>query len=493
MAETHDDVIDFAGDFRLKSLVIHNHKGEGFTSSQRGVDIKLLMTEFNIYEGIYKTAITGSIVVTDTINLIGRLPIQGTERLSFKLTTPGSHKDAHIIDCTERSGHPMHIYKLTDKQQVSEGVQIYTLHFCSREFLRNVRTKVSQSYTGTFDSMVKSIFKDKDYLDSRKKLFTEKTRNQDKVVIPNLTPFAAIGLLSKRALADDKKGAGFHFYETTKGFHFRSWESMCVTKDKQPRDIKQVFRHFMSKMDDPNLNPEKGHDRPDKIVHAFTNVEQYRFINNFHDVAANTALGTYGHRVITHNIFDKSYRIDDYNYHNSFGTTEHTDKKSGNSSLNFGIVKTPVDYDDKGVSDYPESRISVQPTTRFAHGEDTGTFGIDVAQDGIIEGARQAQQNQVHAGTKLELLIKGQSALQPGDLIEFQIRSIDSANTDGEHDPQYAGRYVITKIRHRVTSDDYVQVLECVKDSPFKAYGSTWEKTFYGIASSSQAKLRDID
>ena len=491
----HDDVRDFAGDFNLKSIVIHNHAGEGFDSSQRGVDIKKLVVEFNIYESIYKSAITGSIVIADTINLIGRLPIQGTERLSFKLATPGAHADEHLIDCTERTGHPMHIYKLTDRQQVSEGQQTYTLHFCSREFLRNMRTKVSQTYSGTFDTMVQSIFQDKDYLDSRKTLFSEKTRNQDKITIPNLNPFAAIELISRRSLANERKGAGYHFYETSKGFHFRSFESMCVEKGGQPRDIKQVFRYFMSKMTDENLIPEKGESEVSKIRHDYTNVEQYRFINNFHDVAANTALGTYGHRVITHNIFDKSYKIDDYNYHESFLDTKHTDK----GYRNYAIVDTPVDWDtkdegegNKGVSDYPESRVTVQPSTRFAHNEDTGSFGIDSAQDGIIEGQRLAQENQVHAGTKLELLVKGESALEAGDVIEFQIRSVDANNPDGEVDPQYAGRYIITKIRHRVTKEDYVQVLECTKDSPFKPYASSSDKYFYGRSVREISKFKDI-
>ena len=39
--------------------------------------------------------------------------------------------------------------------------------------------------------------------------------------------------------------------------------------------------------------------------------------------------------------------------------TQHTE---GN---NLPIVDTPVDYDDKGVSDYPESRVTVMPTTQI--------------------------------------------------------------------------------------------------------------------------------
>ena len=45
----------------------------------------------------------------------------------------------------------------------------------------------------------------------------------------------------------------------------------------------------------------------DKMNHDYQSVESYRFVNNFHDIAANTALGTYAHKAITYNLFDKSY------------------------------------------------------------------------------------------------------------------------------------------------------------------------------------------
>ena len=68
-------------------------------------------------------------------------------------------------------------------------------------------------------------------------------------------------------------------------------------------------------------------------------------------------------------------------------------------------------------------------------------------------------------GTALKLVVKGQSYLEPGDLIEFNIRPIDADNTDIEEDHRYSGQYVITKIRHQITSDIYTMVLECAKDS----------------------------
>ena len=475
--EAHADNIQFAGDYRLDGIILHNHNNEGIDEFDEGIDIQKLVVEFNIFESINKNSITGSIVIADSINLIGKLPIQGTERLSFKLSTPGAHEESHIVDCSVRTGHPMHIYKLTNKQQANEGTQVYTLHFCSREFLRNLRTKVSETFEGTMDQMVTKILGDENYLDSRKTLFYQKTRNQNKITMPNIKPFKAIEMLCKKALADDSKSAGYHFYQTTKGFHFRSFESMCADSRGNPREIKQEFNYMpMNLNNEKVLGPRHLNDKPvDKVIHDYTSVESYKFINNFHDVAMNQAVGTYGHRVITHNIFNKSYKISDYHYHNYFNDTKHTD------GPNPAIVDTPVDYDDKSVSDYPESRVSVMPTTQYTHGEDTGSFGQDVEQDGITEAARVSQKNSVSAGTNLKLTVKGQSYLEPGDVIKFNILSVENkVNSDGALDPQYAGRYIISKIRHRVTNDEYIQVLECSKDSVFKPYTNDSEISFKG-------------
>jgi len=479
--DANDDSIKFAGDYKMTSIHLHSHANSGFTSDEDGVNIQKLVVEMNIFESIDKNSVTGSLVIVDSINLIGNLPIQGTERLSFKLSTPGAHQEGHIVDCSEETGNPMHIYKLTDKKQLNEGSCSYVLHFCSREFLRNLRTRVSEALTGTIDQMVTKILNDENYLDSKRKLFYQKTRNQDKIVIPNMKPFQAIEMLAKRALADqtESSSAGYHFYQTTKGFHFRSFESMCVNAYGQPRQVKQEFNYMPINLRDPQITDIGRHRGQlaagDKILHDLTSVEDYRFINNFHDVAMNQAAGTYAHRVITHNLFNKSYKESNYHYHNRFEQTKHTD------GPNPAVVDTPVDFDNKGVSDYPESRLTVMPTTQYAHDEDTGAFGIDVEQDGITEAARVSQRNSISAGTKLKLTIKGQSYLQVGDVIQFNILSVENkVQSEGKLDPHYSGRYIIEKMRHRVTTNEYIQVIECAKDSVVNAYSKYTRKTFEG-------------
>jgi len=490
---------EFAGDYDLQYIHLHNHRGEGLENGTRGENISAMVIELNVYESLYNHAITGSLVIVDTRNLIGNLPIQGTERLSFRLATKlDTYSSADSIDFTEERGNPMHVYKLANREQVNDTTQSYTLHFCSREFLRNMRTKVSESFTGRMDEAVYSIFKRPEYLDSKKKLFFQKTRNQDKIVIPNVSPVDAIKLLAKRSLPSNLKdtgGAGYLFYETTKGFHFRSWESLCADKNGTPRDAEQRYRFVQAKTGPNPHDNSKTKDREDRVTDGYRNVRDYKFINNFHDVATNTRLGTYGHRVITHNIYDKSYREDDYHYHNRWNQTNHLE-------INPAITESPVDYDtkegtpyNKGVSDYPESRVSLQSTARFTHDENTGNFGTPIEDDGKLEGARRGQINNIHLGTKLQMTVNGQTRLQAGDVIDFDLQSVENKDTSGGRlDPQYSGRYIITDIRHRVAQEKFLQVLTCVKDSSKEGYGYESGKSFTEISGGTPKRTpRTID
>ena len=206
---------DKAGDYNLSHIDLINHKGEI-------IDLKYIVIEMNIYESIYKNAVTGSIVITDAKNQIGRLEIQGLERIAFKLASPGITDAEDLLDASVETGEPFHVYKITDRKQIGPGVMQYTLHFGSREFMRNLRTKVSQAYDGRLDMSVLQILTDEEYLDSKKQISFEPCGNSDKIVIPNLRPFDAINMIARKALPEKSNGVGYYFYETTKGIYFRS-------------------------------------------------------------------------------------------------------------------------------------------------------------------------------------------------------------------------------------------------------------------------------
>ena len=104
-----------------------------------------------------------------------------------------------------------------------------------------------------------------------------------------------------------------------------------------------------------------------------------------------------------------------------------------------------------------------------------------MGDDGVLEGQRVSQINQIHSGTRLQMTIKGQSWLQPGDLIQFDIQSVQDRDIIAKLDPLYSGKYIITHIRHRVAVNEYIQVLECVKDGVANPIGST-HKSYTEIA-----------
>ena len=459
------EIPDFAGDYVLKQVVLINHLGFK-------VDVKFLMTELNIYESIYKSAVTGSIVIADDGNQIARMSVQGLEKIAFFLKTPGvSYGSEDVIDASEETGEPFHIYKISNRKQPTPGLMIYTLHFASREFMRNLRTKVSQAYDGKYDQAVRNIISDPDYLDSKKKLHYETTGNANKIVVPNLSPFEAINMIAGKSVADKYRGVGYYFYETTSGYYFRSWQSMITGQGEFARPYKQDFYYQPLRMGSDPTVLKFGQS---KIERAYQSVESYEFVNNFHDVAANTTLGTYAHRVITHDLFNKSYDITDYNFHREYNKTPHTDTVGEWGNTKYPIMDTPVDYDNaKNLSDYKESRVSLQTTTPFLHDKDVGKYGLEPLQDGLKTGQRVSQSNQVEHGTALILTVKGQSNLQAGDMIRFNLKDVNSSNSkDPGDDPRFSGNYIITKIRHQVQGDAYRMTLECAKDSVATAYAS---------------------
>ena len=458
--------------YSLTGVIIVSNDGNA-------IDCTDFVVELNIYEDIYKNAVTGTLVMLDPTNLIATLPLQGTERLMFKLGTPGTKGNSNlVVDATETTGHPFHIYKLTDRTQIKESVESYVLHFCSREMFRNLRTRESKAYNGNLDTSAMSIFANKSALDGRKQLKVEPTRNQDKFVMPNIRPFDAINMLASKALSKNGKSAGYLFYETTKAFYFRSIENMFATLSVFPRD-EEVELSFSPK----NVGAGSGTNNYSLEANQH-DVSSYEFVQHY-DTAANQALGTYASNIILHNIYDKSYTKTSFNFHDHYADEYHADKTGDRGSqFNYPVSRTPIDVDELAISDYPDSHISLQPTTRFLHNENTGMFGTSNEGEGLTEARRISRKNQTAHSNILRLEIPGHSYLEVGDVIKFNLPSQEPkakkvAQTGKLDDDYHSGRYLITKVRHQVLEQGYMMVLECVKDSVAKRYPE--EDKFPGI------------
>ena len=61
------------------------------------------------------------------------------------------------------------------------------------------------------------------------------------------------------------------------------------------------------------------------------------------------------------------------------------------------------------------------------------------------------------------------------------------------YDPQYSGRYIITKVRHRVTKQDYKMVLEVKKDSVREPLPGGTTQNFTGTANNENTQYKQLN
>ena len=69
---------------------------------------------------------------------------------------------------------------------------------------------------------------------------------------------------------------------------------------------------------------------------------------------------------------------------------------------------------------------------------------------------------------RLDLMVNGNSLLQAGDMITFDIPLMRPLGDDKqEMSPYYSGRYLITAIKHTISVKDgqYHMILKCMKDA----------------------------
>ena len=461
----YPEVLEQVEDYKISDVVIRNSVGK-----RLNIPIGVI-AELNVFEDINSNAVTGSMYLLDNYNIVTQAELQGNERLSFKLSTPGRQLAGfnHVVDASEKTGYPFHIYAIKERKPAADRVMVYEVLFASRELMVNTRTRVNRAYSGRLDRTARKILRDDNGINTNKRILLEPTRNQDTIVFPNVRPFDAINLLAEKALSGNAKGAGYYFYETTKGFYFRSVENMIADQSTDPRKPARLFIY--------QKPAETGPVDSRKFPVQDTNVIEYKFTQQFNTLT-NQAAGTYASNVITYNIYDKSYTNTRYKYHDHYQRLMHTETDKGlpETKRSYPIAQNPVDRDpkegnaigDKTVSDYPGSRVILQPSTRFLHGENTGVFGTSTDNEGMTEAIRISQYNQTHFSTALKLVTTGASDLQAGHMIKFEMPNITpDGPSPGEYqgDSKYSGRYLITKLRHRIIGKSYQQVLHCIKDS----------------------------
>jgi hypothetical protein len=380
----------------------------------------------------------------DATNAIQTLPITGFERVEFFLRTPGTDKG---FDFSVATGHPMFVYALQNRSGANPRSQIYTLKFISVEAIRNHQTRVSQAFTGNIDQMVTDICYN--YLKTKKDLIVEDTKSNHKFVIPRLKPTMAIEHLRKNAQSLHYENSGFLFFENGDGFNFKSYEGLFCKKDGSPRPTKA---HYSPKIKNVGEDP----------IYDLQSVESFTIIKQF-DTLNNTANGVYSSRLITHDLYNKTFTETDFDYNKEYSKQNHLeqddrgDKRSDNGILPYFNYDAGETFGTKN-----EGVIYYQSETSKVHDTHELPDSKNILQ-------KRVSQHIAVNSLVIEIIAPGTTELRVGDIINFTLPKYapNSKNDTHDNDKYLSGRYLISAARHHVSTLNkrHTLALELIKDS----------------------------
>ena len=454
--------LQYAGEYLLEECSIVATSGKVYNISD-------LIEEINIHENIFSAQVTGNIIISDTTNIIMNTPIIGEERLLLRLMTPQKNPDPDSV--IDFMNSPLMIYKINRQQGLGETSNLFSLQFGSIEGFRNQTSRVTQSYKGQTSDIVEKILRDELYLRSKKRFFKEGTSNLAKVIFPNVRPFKCINHLTNISNSASKNGSpSYMFYETTKGFHLRTFDGLCDD------DIVMTFRENVAS----RLTPQGTND----VLATLETLINYEVIPN-KDTINNLTNGMLSSKLITHDVYNKKLNTHKYNYLENFDKDIHPD--NGESKP---IISEAIDPETrKTLSEHEDTKLYVSSTSSgYSFSETDGNYPYQSDNLDQTLQRRVGRRNQFGGGTVMNIEIHGQTMIKVGDKIRIEIGAT-STLSDAEEDDNLTGNYIIMKLRHIFTQSKELKhkiVMQIAKDSKagksYPSMGITQQGTEMGNA-----------
>jgi len=455
-----ESALNRAGEYNLSNvlLVLYQSSEDG-SSQTKKIDISQIIAEISIFESIYDKTLSGAITLVDAQNLLGFLPLTGFERLEFKLRTPSITKQ---FDFTEETGHPLFIYKVSNRVEVNPRTQGYTLNFVSKEFIVNQQIRLNHASKKEISNIIIDIVQGSEYLNSAKNIYIEETAGIQKYVHTSLKPFEAIDMLSLDAKSKYYHNAGMYFYETANGFNFRSLENMLVSSVDSPRTSVAKFSPKTA-----NVRNDLGNRR---ILEDMTTIRNFKILSQF-DTLKNIREGVYASKLITHDNFNKTYKQYNFNYETEFPLAHHTESDQGKKT-SIGAILPDLNFKSgKKISDFNEGTQYFLSDTENIH-SNSGNYTEKLPIESILQ--RRLSQRLAFEAFRVELELFGFTGLSSGDIVDIDIPSYEEYEPRKikDIDPTASGRYLVTSIRHIINFRDttHFMHIECLKDSIAKSY-----------------------
>ena len=430
------------------------------------------------WESILQDSIRVSVVFTDTGNTLPKkkkifgigvggkvgvvegLPIIGEEQVTLKI----EDNQGNALDFSLDNNNPLFINKITSIPTLGETTnKAYELNLASKEYLDNEQgwSRVRTCFAGQVSDHVTTILEKN--LKTEKDLDIEETKKTLDFIGNNKKPFFTLNDLAKKAVSSKIEGegntAGYFFWETANGFHFKSIDTLLTGKQK----LSIIYN------ESANPEPPAGYD-----VKALS-----LDMDNRIDVQQKKQMGAYSTRSFLLDPFKGTWesvtanalgeegkqKVDDLylklagnslpNLNSAFdkdeadtGFTRTTWNAISTGQLNYGPISDQLDKSKKINFDY--SKVFNQSIRRY---------------------------NQVFA-SQITIVIPGDFSLHAGDTVFMDIPESGTTQNKAcsdEVNKEDGGVYLITDLCHFITAKETYTKLVLTRDS-FGRVGSPTPK-----------------
>jgi len=370
----------------------------------------------------------------------------GTEEIVFEIEDDKGNK----VSLANEDGVDLRLASVTSAKQSFQN-QTYIITAVGKEAFDNtlVRNRCTMQYSGKISTIVNTIFK-KD-LKSPNTIDIDPTSNQYHEWGNKRYPFDMILDLQKLAIPEKVqtsegktptgKTAGYLFWQTSTGFHFKSLDKLFDITDKE---IKTFVENKKAAVDEelPLIAPLNGDGGPapadGKILFSFSQ-RNINALGEFESSGRGTVLEVYNPNLPPE---------EQYKYNELFVETDGDGKSKGNGVTAGRTLPVFNKEYDGALFGIERTRAAFSPVkgqqTVEKQVEETGELNYDV--ETTFQQAHQSYRQKMNVIT--EMVIDVDLSLHAGDLIYCEFEEMTTKKTQTGSKRRDSGIYMIADLCH---------------------------------------------
>lgn len=423
---------------QIKSYSIASNEGK--TAQLIGGIIKL-----QYFESLLNDTVSSNILYVDTGGAVdGKTVLDG-------LPLVGGEKSRFIMEDNQGTELEVTLYanNITPLSDDTHG-QLVSISSVSKEYLLNEKIRLYEKFKGKISEAVKKILTDGNYLGTQKDISgIDDTFEEEYNFMGNSKkPFYTINWISKKAVpavsgeaAASGKTAGFFFWETSKGYHFKSIDTLLGQEPK-----KNII--YNDTPDDCGKKVPEGYD-----VKALSFSK-----DNIQNTEDKERVGARDTRIVTFDPFNGLYKISTPNS----GDTEDSITTGGKklATQNPELIRSGAN------KNFSRTTYALKDTGSLPSG--TTEQQLEKSKDENLKVEKVLNQSIMRYNQffsfKAEVVIPGDFSLHAGDAVYIDSPQQSDKLTE-EVNEQSGGLYIITELCHYLDLNGTYTKLLLVRDS----------------------------